>query len=252
MVITDLSTAEQSLPREPSEEFLLADETFATAVALQLLLGKLYGKKGNFKKSIRHLQDAIKGAERLSDNRLLTLGYSFLGDVYYREGRRGEAKAAYRRAIELESVLPARMGLADVYHILEGLKEVSLPFERAVELDPRNVWTYYGVGVAYSRKGDYEAAITKFIHCIDMSPHFLPPRVQLAAIYYEQGNYPAAVSEYQKAIEICRVNDELLPDLYFGLGDAYRAQANYDLAVTSYQKAIKALRSFQDERRAKC
>lgn len=252
MVITDLGTAEQFLPLEPSPELRLADERFATGVALQLLLGKLYAYEGNFDKSVRHLQDAIKDAEHLSDNRLLALGYSSLGDVYYREGRHGKAKAAYRRAAELESILPARMGLADVYHMLESLEEVSPPLERAVELDPSNIWAYYGLGVAYSRKGDYDAAIPKFLQCVDLSPHFLPPRVQLAAIYHEQGDYRAAVSEYQKAIEICRANDEFLPDLFFGLGDAYRAQGNYDLAVASYQEAIKALRSFQEESKAKC
>jgi Flp pilus assembly protein TadD len=253
MVITHLSaSAERSLRQEPPEALCLVDETFATSVALQLLLGKLYCKKGKFRKSVRHLEEAIKGAEQLRDNRLLALGYSSLGDVYYREGRHGEAKAAYQRAVELESVLPAQTSLADAYQTLEGLEDVSIPFERAVELDPSNVWSYYGLGVAYNRKRDHTAAVLKFIQCIEISPRFMPARVQLAALYYEQGNYQAAVSEYQKAIDLCRRDDELLPDLYFGLGDAYRAQANYDLAVAFYHKAINALGSSQGQAKGKC
>jgi tetratricopeptide (TPR) repeat protein len=243
MVITHLPAAERSLVQGASEDLRLVDETLATSVALQLVLGRLYYKRGKLKKSIRHLEEGIKGAEQLEDSRLLSLGYSSLGDVYYREGRRDEARAAYQRAIVLESVSPVPMSRAGTSDTLEGLEDPSLSFQRAVEIDPDNVWSYYGLGVVCGRKGNYAAAVAKFIECVEINPRFMPARLQLAAIYYEQGNYRAAVSEYQRAIEICRMDDELLPDLYFGMGDAYRAQAEYGLAVASYQRAINALRS---------
>lgn len=243
MVITHLRAAERAVGPRASQDLRLLDETFATSVALQLVLGKLYLKKGNLKKSIRHLQDGIKGAEQLEDSRLLSLGYSNLGDVYYQEGRLDEAKSAYRRAIMLESVSPVRVNLAGASGTLEALEDSSLAFQRAAEIDPDNVWSYYGLGVAYSRKGNYPAAIAKFVECIEIVPRFMPARLQLAAIYYEQGDYRAAVDEYRRAIETCRPDDELLPDLYFGMGDAYRAQADYSSAVASYQHAINALRS---------
>jgi tetratricopeptide (TPR) repeat protein len=247
MVITHLRTAERSIGQEPHEELRLVDETFATSVALQLVLGKLYHKRGKLRKSIRHLEEGIKGAEQLEDSRLLSLGYSSLGDVYYQEGRYDQAKAAYRRAIALESVSSPPTSLAGASGALERLEDHSLAFQRALEIDPDNVWSYYGLGVAYSRKGDYAAAVAKFVECIEIVPRFMPARLQLAAIYYEQADYRAAVSEYQRAIETCRTDDELLPDLYFGLGDAYRAQAESALAVASYQRAINALRSSIDQ-----
>jgi tetratricopeptide (TPR) repeat protein len=42
------------------------------------------------------------------------------------------------------------------------------------------------------------------------------------------------------------LDDELLVDLYLGLGDVYRAQGNYELSIASYQQAIRAVRSAQD------
>lgn len=245
MVTTHLRAAERFISQETSQDLRLVDETFATTVALQLVLGKLYYKRGKLKKSLRHLEEGIKGAEQLEDSRLLSMGYSNLGDVYYQEGRFGEAKAAYQRAIELESISSAEPGLAETAGPLTGLEDTTVPFQRAVEIDPGNVWSYYGLGVAYTRKGNNAPAIAKFIECIEISPHFMPARLQLAAIYFEQANYPAAVAEYQRAIEICRMDDELLPDLYFGLGDAYRAQSEYGLAVASYQRAVNALQTQQ-------
>jgi tetratricopeptide (TPR) repeat protein len=247
MVITHLRAAERSIGQELPQELRVLDETFAASVALQLVLGKLYHKRGKLKKSIRHLEEGIKGAEQLEDSRLLSLGYSSLGDVYYQEGRHDEAKAAYRRAIALETVSSAPMSLTGASGALERLQDPSLAFQRALEIDPDNVWSYYGLGVAYSRKGDYAAAVAKFVECIEIVPRFMPARLQLAAIYYEQGNYRAAVSEYQQAIEICRRDDELLPDLYFGLGDAYRAQDEFALAVSSYRRAINSLQSSLDQ-----
>jgi tetratricopeptide (TPR) repeat protein len=243
MVMTRLRAAERSVGRMPPEELRLVDETFAASVALKVVLGKLYHKRGKLKKSIRYLEEGIKGAQQLEDNRLLSLGYSSLGDVYYQEGRNDEAKAAYRHAIALESVSQSSMNWAAASGALEHLEDPSLAFERALEIDPDNVWSYYGLGVAYSRKGDFGSAVAKFVECIETVPRFMPARLQLAAIYYEQGNYPAAVSEYQHAIDACRTGDELLPDLYFGLGDAYRAQNEFALAVASYQRAVDALQS---------
>lgn len=119
--------------------------------------------------------------------------------------------------------------------------EIPLSLERAAELDTNNIWTPYGLGVAFARKGSYGAAIASFVECIEINPRFMPALLQLAAIYYEQGNYTAAVSEYQTAIDACRADDDLLPDLYFGLGDAYRAQGEYAFALAAYQRAIRAL-----------
>ena len=243
MVITHLRGAERSIGLGTSEALRLVDETFATNVALQLVLGKLYYKRGKLKKSIRHLEEGIRGATQLEDSRLLSLGYSSLGDVYYQEGRYDQAKAAYQRAIELESVSPAEMGYADPSGMLALMEDASIPFQRAVQIDPDNVWSHYGLGVAYGRKGNYAPAVAKFVECIEINPRFMPARLQLATIHYEQGNYQAAVSEYQRAIESCRTDDELIPDLYFGMGDAYRAQGEYALAVASYQRAIDALQS---------
>lgn len=119
--------------------------------------------------------------------------------------------------------------------------EMPLSLERAAEIGPDNVWTLYGLGVAFASKGNYGSAIPRFVECVGINPRFMPARLQLAAIYYEQGNYSAAALEYQNAIETCRCDDELLPDLYFGLGDAYRAQAEYPLALAAYHRAIDAL-----------
>lgn len=119
--------------------------------------------------------------------------------------------------------------------------EMPLSLERAAEMDTDNVWTPYGLGVAFARKGSYGSAIASFVECIEINPRFMPALLQLAAIYYEQGNYAAAVSEYQTAIDTCRANDDLIPDLYFGLGDAYRAQGEFALALAAYERAIHEL-----------
>jgi tetratricopeptide (TPR) repeat protein len=119
--------------------------------------------------------------------------------------------------------------------------DMPLSFERAAEIDAYHVWNLYGLGVEFASEGNYGSALAKFAECVQVKPSFMPARLQLAAIYYDQGNYPAAVSEYQNAIDGCRRDDELLPDLYFGLGDAYRAQGQVSLAILAYRRAINAL-----------
>ncbi len=226
------------------------ENTFPIRAALELLYGKYYLARGNLDKSFRHLDRAVKSAGQLNDRQLQALGYAGIGDVYSRQGKLDDAQSAYRRAVELGvSNSPLNDVLARVLDEKKGAGDDEEPLRRAVELSPDDVWSYYGLGANYSRNGNAAAAIAQFHQCLELEPRFMPARVQLAAIYYEQGNYPACIAEYRMAIQASRSSEDLLPDLYFGLGDAYRAYGDYEQALDSYRQGISVLETVCDTTR---
>ncbi len=244
MSITFVDTASKlDLEAELAAELTAPEDSLVTCAALQLLLGKLCYARGEFDKARRYLQQILSDAEHLPDRRILSLTYASLGDVYYREGSYSQAMPAYRRAIELgdvESAAPLK-GQPDA--VFGAFTDSFVPFRRLIDMDPTNVWGYYALGVALERGGKSAEAIAEFEHCAEVDPQFIPGRLQLAALYHEQGNYSGSVSEYRAAIEACEATEELVPDLYLGLGDAYRASGEDDRAIVCYEEAINAIRS---------
>ncbi len=119
----------------------------------------------------------------------------------------------------------------------------SIALQPVRELDPAGLWATYRVAVNYKLTGNLSEAIGHFARCTELEPRFLPARMQLAAIFQEQGNHQSALSEYSVAIDSCVGNDELLPDLYFAVGDLYREQGRYDLALEAYESAVELVRA---------
>ncbi len=148
---------------------------------------------------------------------------------------RGEADAA---------PFPGPMPVFSTVQAVQGMDGTESDREallRAIETSPNDVWPYYALGADYMRQGNAAASVAQFTRCLSMDSRFVPARLQLAGIYYEQGNYAACIAEYRIAIRNGGVNDELLADLYFGMGDAYRAYGDWEQAIESYRQALNVV-----------
>lgn len=73
----------------------------------------------------------------------------------------------------------------------QGEKYDPLPAEKDVE-----------VGTFYMRKGDYDAAISRFEDAIQRKADYARPRLLLAQSYEKKGDKPAAVKYYKNYLEV--------------------------------------------------
>jgi TolB-like protein/Tfp pilus assembly protein PilF len=113
------------------------------------------------------------------------------------------AEAAYTKAISLNpSYEGARGSLAIMLSTLARHGEAVREAERAMEIDP--FCLFVATGVAWTRyaAGDYEAAIARCHHTIDLDPEFLPARRMLGAAYLLAGRSREAVSALEEAAGI--------------------------------------------------
>ena len=99
----------------------------------------------------------------------------------------------------------------------------------------------------------YEDASRHFTLCLkllhDRRIHLpalrIEARYNLAMTYIMRGSYTVAIQQYEDALRLCRHFglNEALPDIYYGLSEAYRCMGNF---TQSHEFGREALRIYQE------
>ena len=159
-----------------------------------------------------------------------------------------------------------------VMHLREGRVDLALEeFKKAVKEDGKNPYFHKGLGLAYSAKRDWKPAIAAFRRALEINPYYVDVRNDLAAAligsgdreagkkefltafsdptnptpevsarnlgqaYYEEKNYPQAISWYRSALS----RNKGYPDAYLGVADALVASGQNAEAVVQLEAAVK-------------
>ncbi len=103
----------------------------------------------------------------------------------------------------------------------------------------------------------YEDASQHFIRCLKLlhdrriqRPALrIEARYSLAMTYVMRGSYAVALSHYEDALRLCRHYelDKALPDIYYGMSEAYRCMGNTTNAYGAAQKALHIYEEHGDE-----
>ena len=75
-------------------------------------------------------------------------------------------------------------------------------YERAIILDPNDAATYFNRGIAYRRKGRYDAAISDFSEAILREPGNGEAYFGRGLVYLEKDEYIRAGYDFQKACDM--------------------------------------------------
>jgi superkiller protein 3 len=89
--------------------------------------------------------------------------------------------------------------------------------------------------VVLYKQGELEAAITYYQKAIQLDPKLADAYNGLGVVLYKQGELEAAITYYQKAIQL----NPKYAKAYNNLGNALYYQGKLDEAITYYQKAIQ-------------
>ncbi len=102
----------------------------------------------------------------------------------------------------------------------------NAPEEKEVVVEPlqKDSHYYYRKSRLYSMRGEWQLAIMSLQATLDMEPKNLSARLELADIYYKNGNYELAAREY----ELCRIADPQNKVALFGLAQTQLALNNFD------------------------
>ena len=116
----------------------------------------------------------------------------------------------------------------------QGVTEIALQkYQRALEVDPRQVRAHYRLGQYYREQRKYQDAAAALKKAVEIDPKFAPAYVELGEVWFRAKQYAAAKENYRKYVEL-RGNDRTARYRYAQF--LYLAQ-DYPGAVTE----IKAL-----------
>ncbi len=158
-----------------------------------------------------------------------------LGAVYNGRGRLQESIIAYNKAIQLEPRnIEAYVGLADVYTNTRKPKLAEQTYLRAIGLQPGNweAWAKYG-HYQFSA-GQFDKAEKSFRRVVALIPDSVIAHSNLGAALLYQGDFKQASQIFSKQAEL-KPSAPILSNV----GTIYYYAADYRRAAKMYEKAIE-------------
>lgn len=112
---------------------------------------------------------------------------------------------------------------------------------------------HHQLGVALSLSGDREAAVASFRRALDLNPHYVEARLNLAIVLNDLGRYDEALREFQMERPRDPDHENLTPEVrthlaesHTQLGDTYRDLGLLVDASQEYRRALRYAPQFLD------
>ena len=123
-----------------------------------------------------------------------------LGGIYGLAWNWREAERHGRRAIELDpSLAEAYSGLAFQLVWTGRTREALELTRRATEVSPFDPIMWSNAGVHFFVAGQYDSALVRLKHCLQIAPDFHPGHWAIGAVYAELGDMPNAIRHLEQA-----------------------------------------------------
>jgi Flp pilus assembly protein TadD len=107
-------------------------------------------------------------------------------------------------------------------------------FLMGIRLEPDVAQFHSNLANAYVHKGRYQDALAEFHKAIELKPDYAPAHMGLGLLLEEQGDIPGAMAEHRKAISL-KPN---YSDAYTALALLYMKENDYPAAIDLLQRAI--------------
>lgn len=174
---------------------------------------------------------------------LLTLGacmtlptsseYALRGDGYFKDGQPEKALAAYNKALELNPKNLEVYASRGAVRFFEGKFELAQQdFERVLKENPFHADTYTAYGSVLAARGDYENALKVLEMAISLKPDKPENFFSRAGVYFMLGKYKEAVIDYTSVINLYPA-----ADVFNARGVAYLHLNQNELAEKDFAMA---------------
>jgi len=157
-------------------------------VAEQRQSAEAYQLAANLSLGLTYFDQARRDAEAIIRlNPRLPKAYVVLGMVDDYSGNEKAAEEDFEKALQIDpNDLQARVQLGSVFCNQRKLEGARRELERAFSQDPTSPPTLYLLGRVERAQGNLQAALKDLESAERLNPQWLPPHVELTALYYLQ------------------------------------------------------------------
>jgi len=218
----DLSSAERHCRK--------ALELDASLVETEKALAAVYASSGRFGASASMYRDLLASNPEDAD------GHVGLGWALEGLGKRAEAEASMRRAVQTEPAYwAAHKALGAFLFALGRNDEAAAAFRRVTELTPASASGFNNLGATLQMAGKLDGAAEAFQRSLALEPNE-SAHSNLGTVYYHLGRFDDAAAEYRRAVALTGQNLTLWGNLADALWQVPELRAE---ATTSYRRAIE-------------
>jgi tetratricopeptide (TPR) repeat protein len=208
-----------------------AESEFRKAIRLDpslpvayLDLGLVLGKEGKLAEAIEMIQKSVQLDPRLDGAHL------FLGIFLQQTGQSDSAIKALQAELALNPKNPEALSWLGIVELSVGRPELATgPLDAAAELTPDDLNL-----LEYRGKAHSEVAQASYARMAKLSPDAWQVHKVQAELYIADNKDREAIAEYEEALS----HETRNPDIYEGLGDAYRHLNELDSAKKAYTQEL--------------
>ncbi|MDH4186492.1 MAG: tetratricopeptide repeat protein, partial [Nitrospira sp.] len=164
---------------------------------------------------------------------------SLLGELWMKSKDMGQAEAAFKKAIELDSsMLLAYLNLGQLYFQTGKVDQAVSEYEVVLTKNPQAIQAHMMLGVIHAANKEYDQAKVRYEKILGINPKFSPAANNLAWLMIEQGgNLDMALNHAQTA----REQQPADPAIADTLGWLYYKKNAFVLANNLLKEAVEKL-----------
>ncbi|HEX9049248.1 MAG TPA: tetratricopeptide repeat protein [Anaeromyxobacter sp.] len=185
----------------------------------------------------RDFPRARREAERLVADAPQVPEHHFLAAlVAERDGRRDEARQAYRKAIEVaKGIYPeAYLNLGVLEKAAGDRTAAQAAYEKAIALRPRYLAAWVNLGKLHEAGGDAAKAEAAYAKALEMDPGYGAASLARGQLRSDQGRFPEAIEDLKRAARSKKSHEAA----ELSLGVAYRRAGRFEEAIATYRALL--------------
>jgi tetratricopeptide (TPR) repeat protein len=164
---------------------------------------------------------------------------AYAGSVYFLNQDYLNAAIAWKRSEAIEPLDPRlQFSLAMAYIRISRPEWARSVLQSLAAADPKVALYPYWLGRLNYDADQYNAAISEFMHAIDLDPRMARAYDNLGLCYYRENKNDLAMENYRKAIELDRDTAKPSPWPYLNLAVTLQFLARFEEAESNLQTAI--------------
>ena len=187
-------------------------------------LGLVLGREGKIAEAIEAIQKALQSNPRLQSAHL------FLGIFQYQMGQSDAAIESLGKEIALNPKSGEALSWLGIVELAAGRPELAVkPLDAAIEISPNDLNL-----LEYRGRAHREVAEASYARMAKLDPNAWQVHKVRAELFASDNKDREAIAEYEAALTRGSMN----PDLFEGLGDAYRRLNELEPAQKAYTKEL--------------
>jgi serine/threonine-protein kinase len=165
-----------------------------------------------------------------------SLPHRVAGLLHRAAGRTEEAIASFREAVQIQpDDAESHLELGRSHQSMKQFEAAQEHYHRAIYLRPGYWPAHHWLAVLYYVQGSYEAAATEFRHVVDSAPLNYKGYNNLANGYDKLGRASDSMAALQRSIELEPENN---PTAFVNLGKLYFDDARFADAAGMFERAL--------------